>query len=71
MSIFSLVGFSWIVGNNADNSSMCVLVTQSCPTLWDLMECNPPGSSVHGIFWARIPECVVISFSRGSSGSRN
>ena len=27
MSIFSLVGFSWIVGNNADNSSMCVLVS--------------------------------------------
>ena len=27
-----------------------VLVTQSCPTLCDLMDCSPPGSSVHGIF---------------------
>ena len=26
-----------------------VLVTQSCPTLYDLMDCSPPGSSVHGI----------------------
>ena len=29
------------------------------------MDCNPPGSSVHGISQARILECVVISFSRG------
>ena len=27
--------------------SLCVLVTQSCPTLCDPMDCNPPGSSVH------------------------
>ena len=26
---------------------------QSCPTLWDPMDCNPPGSSVHGILQAR------------------
>ena len=25
------------------------LVTQSCPTLWESMDCSPPGSSVHGI----------------------
>ena len=25
-----------------------VLVTQACPTLWDPMDCSPPGSSVHG-----------------------
>ena len=35
---------------------------QLCPTL-----CNPPGSSVHGIFQARILEQVAISYSRGSS----
>ena len=29
------------------------------------MDCNPPGSSVHGIFQARILEWVAISFSRG------
>ena len=31
------------------------------------MECSPPGSSVHGILWARILQWVTISFSRGSS----
>ena len=29
-------------------------VTQSCPTLWDPMDCSLPGSSIHGIFQARI-----------------
>ena len=37
-----------------------VLVTQSCPTLCDPMDCNPPGSSVHRISQARILECVAI-----------
>ena len=46
---------------------MQVLVTQSCPTLCDPMDCSPPGSSVHGTFQARILEWVAISFSRGSS----
>ena len=35
------------------------------------MDCSPPGSSVHGIFQARIVEWVAISFSRGSSPSRD
>ena len=38
-------------------------VSQSCPTLSDLMECSPPGSSVHGIFQARVLEWGVIAFS--------
>ena len=44
-----------------------VLVTQTCPTLCNPMDCSPPGSSVHGISQARILEQVAISFSRGSS----
>ena len=47
--------------------SMSVLVAQSCPTLCDPMDWGPPGSSVHGIFQARILELVAIPFSRGSS----
>ena len=43
---------------------VCVLVTQSCPTLWDPIEYSLPGSSVHGISQARIVEWVAISFSR-------
>ena len=42
-------------------------VTQSCPILCDPMDCRLPGSSVHGIFQARILEWVAISYSRGSS----
>ena len=42
-------------------------VTQSCPTLCDPMDYSLPGSSVHGIFQARILGWVAISFSRGSS----
>ena len=38
-------------------------VTQSCPTLCDPMDCSPPGSSVHGIFQARVLEWVAIAFS--------
>ena len=44
---------------------------QSCLTLCDPMDCSPPGSSVHGIFQARTPEWVAISFSRGSSWTRD
>ena len=40
-------------------------VTQSCPTLCDPMDCRPPGSSVQGIFQARILEWVAISYFRG------
>ena len=35
-------------------------VTQSCPTLSDPMDCSLPGSSVHGIFQARVLEWVAI-----------
>ena len=38
-------------------------VTQSCRTLRDPMDCSLPGSSVHGIFQARILEWVAIAFS--------
>ena len=43
-----------------------VKVAQSCPTL-----CDPMDYTVHGILHARILEWVAISFSRGSSQSRD
>ena len=46
---------------------LCCLVAQSCPILCNLMDCSPPGSSVHWISQARILEWVAISSSRGSS----
>ena len=48
-----------------------VLVAQSCLTLCHPMDCSPPDFYVYGIFQARILEWVVISFSRGSSRSRD
>ena len=42
-------------------------IPQSCLTLYDPMDRSPPGSSVHGIFQAKILEWVAISFSKGSS----
>ena len=44
---------------------------QSYPTLWDPMDCSPPGSSVHGVSQARILEWVAMPFSRGSSQPRD
>ena len=38
-------------------------VTQSCPTLGDSMDCSLPGSSIHGIFRARVLEWVAVAFS--------
>ena len=42
-----------------------------CPALCNPMDCGLPGSSVHGIFRARILGWVAISYSRGSSQLRN
>ena len=39
-------------------------VAQSCPTLCNPMNCGLPGSSIHGIFQARVLEWVAISFAR-------
>ena len=46
---------------------VCVCSAQLCPNVCNLMNCNPPGSSVHGVFQARILEWVAISFSRDLS----
>ena len=38
-------------------------VAQSCPTLRDPMDSSPPGSSVHGIFQARVLEWGAVAYS--------
>ena len=52
-------------------SLYCCLVTESCLTLCNPMDCRLPGSSVHGISQAGILEWFGISFSRGSSQPRD
>ena len=46
-------------------------VAKSCLTLCDPMDCSPPGSSVHGIYQARILEWVAISSPKGSPQPRD
>ena len=53
------------------SSSRWSEVIQSWPTLCDPIDCSLPGSSIHGIFQARILEWVAISFSKGSSWPRD
>ena len=50
---------------------LSVLRGRSCPILCDPTDCIPLGSSVHGLFQARIPEWIAISYSRGSSQPRH
>ena len=64
----------FVINNNhtiAWSVSSKVNVAQSCLTLCDPMDCSLPGSSVHGIFQARVLEWVAISFSRRSSQPRD
>ena len=69
----SWLGSSWIrcalsgVPSGFMLVCVCVLVTQSYPTLCDPIDCSLPGSSVSGILQAITVEWVAISFSRGSS----
>ena len=58
---------SLLIKNHGSGSE----VTQLCPTLCDPMDCSLQGSSVHGIFQARVLEWVAISFSRESSRLRD
>ena len=53
------------------SESVSLLVTRSCPTLCNPMDCSLPGPSLHGIFQARILEWVAITFSSGSSLPRD
>ena len=43
-------------------------VAHSCLTRSDPMDCSPPGSSVHGIFQAKVLEWVAIAFSKETAG---
>ena len=55
--------FFFLLGTNACLHACSI--AQSRLTLWDSMDCSPPGSSIHGIFQARILEWGVTCSSRG------
>ena len=77
--VLSFIFREWDVSFTKNKSScvcVCVCVwvcvhAQLCPILCDSMDCSPLGSSVHGMFQARILEWVAICYSRGSSPSRD
>ena len=54
---------SYKVMNSYDAKAAAAKLLQSCPTLCNPMDCNLPGSSVHGIFEARVLEWGAIAFS--------
>ena len=51
----------------SDATPCACSVTESHPILWESMNSSLPGSTVHGVFLARIQEQFAISISRGSS----
>ena len=61
---------SWF-SKHFDKSEVAQSCPTLCPTLCGPMDCSLPGFSIHGIFQARVPEWVAISFSRGSSQPRD
>ena len=61
----------WVLSTSKYLMPLCVLVAQFCLILCVPMDCSPPGSFVHGILQARKLDGLAISFSRGSSQSRD
>ena len=68
---YFLKGEEKIQSQRCFGRTLKVLVVQTRPTLCNLMDCSPPGSSVHGISQARILEWVAISFPRGTPPPRD
>ena len=56
---------SWATSGSPREDRMMLSVSlQLCLTLWDSVDCSPPGSAVHGILQAQILECVAVLSSR-------
>ena len=55
------------IGNQYSSTAAAARSLQSCPTLCDPMDCSPPGSSIYGIFQARVLEWGAIAFFQYSS----
>ena len=66
-SNLSLLADGFFISEPPRKMKVKVLVAQLCLTVGDSMDFSLPGSSVHGIFQARIPEWIAICYSRGSS----
>ena len=60
----------WFVSvlGTQNGSDCCCLVAKSCLTLWDPMDCNPPGSSLHGTVGTGVNEWTWRAAQSGSPG---
>ena len=70
-SPFSLCLLGWSCLYTVFNMRAYSVTSVVSDSLWPYMECRPQGSSIHGIFQARILEWVAMSSSRGSSWPRD
>ena len=52
----TITSFTTTIATTVNSSFVCIQWDQWDPTVCDLSDCSPPGSSIHGIFWARILE---------------
>ena len=68
---FSSIQLFATPGMDKDSACVPAQLLQLCPIVCNPIGCSLPGSSVHGIFQVRILEWIAISFSKGSSLSRN
>ena len=68
ISNFYLFKSCWLLSDSFTRYRLSVL---SQVQLWEPMDCNPPGSSVQGLFQAKILKWVAISSSRGSYQPRD
>ena len=67
-SALLVLWMEWSVKRSVDLFFLLLLlVCLSCPTPCDPMDCDPPGSPVHGILQERIPEWVAVSSPRSIS----
>ena len=70
-NLFLVNAATWWTSGYMTQSEVKVKSLSPVQTLCHLMDCSLPGSSVHGIFQARVLEWVAISFSRASSQPRD
>ena len=66
-NVLSVTNNRWIFSLSVREELL--LLSHLCPTLCNPMDCSPPGSSVHGIFQARVLEWGAIAFSENVTGS--
>ena len=66
MDVYIVVFFFFF--NQLAAATVAAKSLQSCPTLFDPIDCSLPGSSVHGIFQARVLEWGAIAFSGNVGG---